>query len=111
MKKNLIFIGIVLLLLTPLTPAQQSHIHPYNKILTRLYPRPFKFKYPEVPRILAREALLLYRSGKAFFIGCGASTNPIAGGLYFRDCLKMANPKPLKAIIKKRILIVYYAQN
>ena len=107
MKKNLIFIGIVLLLLTTPTPAQQSHIHPYNKILMRLYPRPFKFKYPEVPRILAREALLLYRSGKAFFIGCGASTNPILGGLYFINCMKI-NPKQLKAIIpKNKVLIVY----
>ena len=73
----------------------------------RLYPRPFKFKYPEVPRILAREALLLYRSGKAFFIGCGASTHPIPGGLYFRYCLKTVNPKLLKAITKNRMLIVY----
>ena len=109
MKKNLIFIGIVLLLLTTPTPAQQSHIHPYNKILMRLYPRPFKFQYPDVPRILAREALLLYRRGKAFFIGCGASTNPIAGGLYFRYCLKMVNPKLLKAITKNKVLIVYCA--
>ena len=109
MKKNLIFIGIVLLLLTTPTPAQQSHIHPYNKILMKLYPRPFKFTCPEVPRILARDALLLYRSGKAFFIGCGASTNPIPGGLYFRYCLKTVNPKLLKAITKNRMLIVYCA--
>jgi len=62
-----------------------------------------------VPRILTREALLLYRRSEAFFIGCGASTHPIAGGLYFRDCLKIVNPKLLKAITKNRMLIVYCA--
>jgi len=107
MKKNLIFIGIVLSLLTTPTPAQQSHIHLYNKILMRLYPRPFKFQYPEMPRILAREALLLYRRGEAFFIGCGYSTKPLPGGLYSRFCLRTFSLKWLKAISKYKILIVY----
>jgi len=111
MKKNLIFIGIVLSLLTTPTPAQQSHIHLYNKILMRLYPRPFKFQYPEMPRILAREALLLYRRGEAFFIGCGYSTKPLPGGLYSRFCLRTFSLKWLKAISKYKILIVYWAWN
>ena len=64
-----------------------------------------------MPRILATEALLLYRSGNAFFIGCGASTRPIPGGLYSADCLRTFSPKWLNAITKNKMLIVYWAWN
>ena len=107
MKKNLIFIGIVLLLLTTPTPAQQSHIHPYNKILMRLYPRPFKLTYPDVPRITAREALTLYKSHGAFFIRIGVEGGIVPGAFHGKYVHKL-DPRRLIRVIPKNQLIILY---
>jgi hypothetical protein len=85
----------------------QDNLHPYNKVIMKLYPRPYEFKYPEVPRILARDALLYLKNGEAVFIGCGASTNAVPGGFYFRDCAKIG-VKELRPILPKNKLLIVY---
>ena len=42
--------------------------HPRNKKIVKTHPRPFALKWPEVPRILAKEAYYLFKSGKAIII-------------------------------------------
>jgi hypothetical protein len=73
----------------------------------KLYPRSFEFKYPEVPRILAQDALLYHKKGEAVFIGCGASTRPITGGFYFRECAKIGIKELRPILPKNKLLIVY----
>jgi hypothetical protein len=103
---KLIFVFCILFC-TVRTGLAQDAIHPYNKMLMKLYPRPFEFKYPEVPRILARDALLLHKNGQAVFIGCGASTLPIAGGFYFRDCARIGIKELRAPLSNNKLLIVY----
>jgi hypothetical protein len=91
-----------------ITCFAQDKIHPYNKMLMRLYPRSFEFKHPEVPRILAADALNIYKnSGNVLFIGCGASTRAVLGGLYFRDCSKI-DTEGLKTLLQNNKLLIVY---
>jgi hypothetical protein len=85
----------------------QENVHPYNKVIMKLYPRPFEFKYPEVPRILAQDALLYHRNGQAVFIGCGASTHAVPGGHYFKDCARIGVKEVRRVLPKNKLLIVY----
>jgi len=85
----------------------QEYIPPYNQKLFKLYPH-IKVKFPQVPRISAQDALLMYRSGTAFFLGCGHYNSAIPGGLYFVDGRKV-NIDRLKAAFlpNDKLLIVY----
>jgi len=85
----------------------QENIHPYNKVIMKLYPREFEFKYPQVPRILAQDALLYHKNGEAVFIGCGASTHAVPGGFYFRECARIGVKELRRILPKNKLLIVY----
>ncbi len=90
----------------------QDKIPPYNEVIFKLYPE-IKVKYPQVPRITAQEALLMYKRGTAFFLGCGHFNSAVAGGLYFAPGRKQdgreINIERLKAAFlpNNKLLIVY----
>ncbi len=88
----------------------QERIHPYNKILMKLYPRPFKMPYPQVPRILAIQALALYRSGKAVFVHVGDEGPDVPGGFHFRESETWRmNLTLFKKLSKIKVIILYCA--
>jgi len=76
-------------------------------MIMKLYPREFEFKYAQVPRILARDALLYYKNGEGVFIGCGASTHAVPGGFYFRECARIGVKELRRILPKNKLLIVY----
>jgi hypothetical protein len=108
MKKKIALIIILYsLFFTMKVGITQDDIPPYNKILFKLYPD-IQVKYPQAPRITAQEALLMYKSGNAFFLGCGHQNSAVLGGLYFEDYRKI-NIERIKAAFlpNNRLLIVY----
>lgn len=89
--------------------VKSENIHPYNKILIKLYPRPFKLKFPDVPRITAQEAFYLYKTNKAFFIHIGAGFGNIPGALRLQEkqVLKLDPNKLIKLIPSNKLIILY----
>ena len=93
-------------------PVAEDDIPPYNKILFKLYPD-IKVKHPQAPRITAQEALLMYKSGSAFFLGCGHQNSAVLGGLYFEPSRQQdgreINIERIKATFLRnnKLLIVY----
>ena len=82
-------------------------IHPMNKaIIGSMHFKGYKLKWPLVPRILAEQALLLYRSNKALFIKVGVDGGVVRGALHGKK-MHLANPRKLAEIAKKRVIIVY----
>jgi len=108
MNKKLTFI-IIIYFFFPGTYilAQQNYIHPYNKVLMKLCPRPFKLTYPDVPRITAREALTLYKSHGAFFIRIGVEGGIVPGAFHGKYVHKL-DPRRLIRVIPKNQLIILY---
>ncbi|KPJ69806.1 hypothetical protein AMJ44_02200 [candidate division WOR-1 bacterium DG_54_3] len=86
--------------------AQEKYVHPYNKILMKLYPRPFKLKWPDVPRILANEALTLYIAKKALFVRIGEEGGIVPGALYGKYIHKV-DPHKIQKIAHGRMIILY----
>jgi hypothetical protein len=84
-----------------------QRIHPRNKILMKTHPRPFKMRFPEVPRITAVEALGLYMSGQAFFIRIGDEGGAVPGCLLLREntASKLNVNKLFKKIFKKYVVL------
>jgi len=108
MKKKIAFIIILYsVFFTMKVGITQDDIPPYNKMLFKLYPD-IKVKFPQVPRITAQEALFMYKSGKAFFLGGGHYNSAVPGGLYFQDLYKI-DIERLKATFfpNNKLLIVY----
>ena len=113
MKKKIAFIIILYsVFFTMKVGITKDYIPLYNKILFELYPD-IHVKFPQVPRITAQEALLMYKSGTAFFLGCGHYNSAVPGGLYFEPGRKQngreINIESLKAIFlpNNKLLIVY----
>ena len=109
-KRLTTFILVTSLILIPYAFAQQKkYIHPVNIILMKRYPRPYKLKYPEVPRIDAKEALNLYKLGKAIFIACGELARLIPGALRLPSSMIKNPPRILRQIAKHKLIILYCA--
>jgi len=110
LKANLPFVLIIIgILITSISNAGEK-VHPYNKILMKLYPRPFKMPFPQVPRILAREALMLYKMNKAIFVHIGDEGPQVAGGFHFREMeAYKINLAFFKALSKSKFIILYCA--
>ena len=107
-KRLTTFVLVTSLILIPYAFAQQKkYIHPVNIILMKRYPRPYKLKYPEVPRIDAKEALNLYKLGKAIFIACGEASVPVFGGLPWKPSMRKNPPPILRQIAKHKLIILY----
>jgi len=112
MKKKIAFIIILYsVFFTMKVGITQDYIPPYNKMLFKLYPD-IQVKFPQVPRITAQEALPMYKSGTAFFLGCGHYNSAVPGGLYFepgRVYGSEINIDRLKATFlpNNKLLIVY----
>ena len=112
MKKKIAFIIILYSdFFTMKVGITQDNIPPYNKMLFKLYPD-IKVKFPQVPRITAQEALLIYKSGSAFFLGLGDNNSAVPGGLYFepgRPYGSEINIERIKATFlpNNKLLIVY----
>ena len=114
MKKKIAFIILLYsVFFTMNVGITQDAIPPYNKVLFSLYPD-IQFKFPQVPRITAEEALGMYYSGIAFFLGCGHSNSAVPGGLYFapghgKDANRYIDIERLKATFlpNNKLLIVY----
>lgn len=113
MKKKIAFIVILCsVFFTMKVGITQDEIPPYNKILFKLYPD-IHVKLPQVPRITAQEALLMYKSGTAFFLGCGHQNSAVLGGLYFEPGREQngreINIERIKAAFlpNNKLLIVY----
>ena len=98
---------ILILLLTTRVIAQQNYIHPVNKVLMKLYPRPFKMTYPDVPRITARQAFMLYKKNGAFFIRIGIEGGIVPGALYGKYIHKLNPYKLMRTIPKNQLVILY----
>jgi len=83
-------------------------IHPRNKIIAKLFPRNSKMTFPEVPRVTAREAFLLYKRGQAFFVHIGEEGGDVPGCLRLRGrAVPRIDPNKLLAKIKQRYIILY----
>ncbi len=114
MKKKIAFIIILYsVFFTMEVGITQDEIPQYNKILFKLHPE-IQVKFPQVPRISAQEALLMYKSGTAFFLGCGHQNSAVLGGLYFapgygKDANRYIDIERLKATFlpNNKLLIVY----
>ncbi len=111
MKKKITFIIICSVFFTMKVGITHEAIPAYNKMLFKLYPD-IQVKFPQVPRIAAQEALLMYESGTAFFLGCGHYNSAVPGGLYFepgRPYGSEINIDRLKATFlpNNKLLIVY----
>lgn len=112
MKKKIAFIIILYsVFFTMKAGITQDDIPPYNKVLFKLYPD-IHVRYPQAPRITAQEALLMYKSGSAFFLGCGDHNSAVPGGVYFepgRVYGREINIERIKAIFlpNNKLLIVY----
>jgi len=107
MKKGTILIISLITLISYALAQQKKYIHPINIILMKRYPRPYKLKYPEVPRIDAKEALNLYKLGKAIFIACGELAVPVFGGLPWKPSMRKNPPHILRQIAKHKLIILY----
>jgi hypothetical protein len=104
---------ILILILFPLAVfyggnlrAQNERIHPYNKVLMRIFPRAFELKWPEVPRILARDALLLYKGSQALFVRVGVEGGIVPGALHGPK-MHDVDPSLLAKLAGNRVIIVY----
>ena len=113
MKKKIAFIIILYsVFFTMKVGITQDTIPPYNKVLFKLYPD-IHVRYPQAPRITAQEALLKYKSGTAFFLGCGDHNSAVPGGLYIAPGREQngseINIERLKATFlpNNKLLIVY----
>ena len=84
-----------------------TKIHPRNRMLLKQYPRPFKMRYPEVPRVTAQETLVLHKMGKALLIGVGASAKLIVGGFCYKD-YRQVPIRLLKKMSKTGKYIIVY---
>jgi len=107
MKKKMVFIMIICsVFFTMKVGITQDEIPAYNRKLFELYPD-IHVEFPQVPRITAAEALVLYKSGLAFFLGCGHHNSAVPGGLYVEDGSTI-NIERLKAtVLRNKLLIVY----
>ncbi len=108
MKKKIAFIIILYsVFFTMKVGITQDNIPPYNKILFKLYPD-IQVKFPQAPRITAQEALLMYKSGNAFFLGGGHYNSAVQGGLYFQDLLKVDIERIKAAFLRNNKLLIVY---
>jgi len=108
MIKKIIFLFPIIFLTFFTYSLAGEYIHPYNKILMKLYPRPFKLRFPDVPRITAKEALMLYKSNQAFFIHIGDEGWNVPGCLHFRENKAFRiNPNKLFRLIPQKYVILY----
>ena len=89
--------------------AKGQYVHPRNKVLMMLHPdSPYPFKWPEVPRFTAAEALNFYRAGNAFFIHIGHDGATIPGAINLsEDKAWSVQVKSVAAIAKGRVIILY----
>ena len=111
MKKKIAFIIILYsVFFTMKVGITQDNIPPYNQMLFKLYPD-IHVRFPQAPRITAQEALLMYKSSTAFFLGLGHHNSAVPGGLYVAPARKYGseiNIESLKAFLpNNRLLIVY----
>jgi len=104
-------IGTVFLIVFMFLPAhaqnqKKEYVHPCNQVLLKLYPRPFKLKWPSVPRILASQALTHYKAGTAFFIRIGAEGG-IVPGAFYGETIHKTDPRIIKKLAGSKLIIVY----
>ncbi len=110
----MILLGITLLV-NPCFSKKKQKIHPANIKIMKYHlkgPWPYKLKWPEVPRILATDAFMYYKAGKAMIIDSDGDVeykdHHLYNAVHIRaDKLMKMSPKQLK--IKKKLLIVYCA--
>ena len=112
LKANLPFVLIIIgILITSISNAGEK-VHPYNKILMKLYPRPFRMTFPHVPRILAKEALILLKTNKAIFVHVGDEGPDVPGCFHFREMeAARMNLALFRILSKSKFIILYCAWN
>jgi hypothetical protein len=108
MKKKIAFIVILYsVFFTMKVGITQDNIPPYNQMLFKLYPE-IQVKFPQVPRISAQEALRMYISGNAFFLGGGHNNSAVPGGLYFENLWKVDIERIKAAFLPNNKLLIVY---
>ena len=86
--------------------SEKVKFHPRNiKLIKQGLIPPMKY-FPDVPRITASEALMLYRSTKAMFIAIGHDAPRIDGHWVLPDYMGY-NHKKLTKVSKKMMIITY----
>jgi hypothetical protein len=89
-------------------PNTTEVIHPYNKLLLQNYPRPFKMRFPEVPRILPEQALVLFQQAKAFFVHVGTDGGNVPGCMHIgENMVHKVNLEKLFKIADNKFIILY----
>jgi len=110
MKKLTIYIVLLCLgcLFISVGTSVATEMHPRNKLITQLYPRPFKLRFPEVPRVTPAAALQYYKTGKAFFVHVGEAGGNVPGGLQLSEAkVQRVNVAKLLNITKGKYIILY----
>jgi hypothetical protein len=108
MKKKIAFIIILYsVFFTIKVGITQEQIPPYNKMLFQLFPD-IRVQYPQVPRISAQEALQMYISGNAFFLGGGHNNSAVPGGLYYENLWKVDIERLKAAFLPNNKLLIVY---
>lgn len=109
MKKYLaLILFFVFILMLPAANASVGELHPINKKLVQMGFMPVPKYYPEIPRIPAEQAFLLYKQGKALFVLISYHDKDlIVGGIHLtEDKPPRINPNKLPAK-KNQIIVVY----
>ncbi len=110
MIKGILIVSLILVLtLAPFVFADSESLHPSNKMLMTLYPRPFGFRFPSVPRIHAADGLVRYKNGEATVIWTGVGGGLVPGGLHLGENLlcRLVDEKKLEYLKKKKMVILY----
>ena len=88
--------------------GDDNKIHPYNKLISKIYPRPFPLRFPNVPRILPKQSLYLWQQGKAFFVHVGTDGGDVLGGMHiYENKVGSINLNKLFSFAKNKFIILY----
>jgi len=92
----------------PVFAQGKQWVHPRNKIISRLFPRPFKLRFPEIPRFTPQEALTLFKTNQALFIHVGEAGGNVPGCLHISE-KTAANLDPNKLLrkVRRKYVILY----
>ena len=87
---------------------EKMPMHPTNKILVKMYPRPFALRFPNVPRVTALAALDYYEKGKALLIHVGVDAPNVLGGFNHEELgMHGLTVDRLKEVAKTKMIVTY----
>ncbi len=83
-------------------------VHPRNRVIAETDPRPYKMRFPEVPRITAEQAYDKFLRGEAFFVHVGEAGGNVPGGLHLSEAkVQAVNVQNLLDMFEGKQIILY----